>query len=73
MTILNDTEATAVRTGEILAVKKIVTSACSECHPEKDGEEKPGIVLICSHDDVLVLGYETEEARDKDYATLAAL
>jgi hypothetical protein len=73
MTILNDTESTAVRTGEILAVKKTVLSACPKCSPEKDGEEKPGLVIICSHDDILVLDYETEEARDKDYATLAAL
>lgn len=73
MTILNDTDETAVRTGEILAVKKTTTSACSKCNPEKDGEEKPGLVIICSHDDVMVLDYETEEMRDEDYATLAAL
>jgi hypothetical protein len=67
MTILNDTDETAVRADRVLAVKKDVVHACPECAPERDGEERPALVLIFPGGDVLVLNYENEDDRDVDY------
>lgn len=70
MTILNDTDETAIRSERLLAIKKDTLHVCAECHPEKDGDERPGLVLIFSGDDIMVLGYESEELRDEDYELL---
>lgn len=70
MTILNDNDQTAIRAERLIAVKKDTMSVCPECHPEKDGEERPCLVLIFSGDDIMVLDYESEELRNGDYETL---
>lgn len=73
MHILNDTDNTAIRADRLIAVKKDVVHACPECTPERDGEERPALVLIFGGGDLLVVNYTEAESRDEDYAEMSAL
>ncbi len=73
MTALNDNDKTAIRTELMIAVKKDTMGVCPECHPEKDGEEHPVLVLIFTGGDIMVLDYESEELRNGDYETLCEI
>lgn len=67
---LSDSDSTAIRKDRLIAVKKTVLDACPKCTPEKDGEQRPGLVLVFPGEDIMVLDYESEQDRDDDYEML---
>lgn len=70
MTILHDTDQTAIREERLIAIQKTLLTPCPECAPEKDGEQKLALVLVFSGEDILIIDYDDEVIRESDYDML---